>query len=124
MITPQQILIGSVVVLVGLFIYFAGNVENPAQLEPGAAINIDTDGSLMSVDLVQLDLNQSQSLTGDPTAQIKRVEYRINGENWTSYVLNGSRSVWIPLDPVNVTSFEVMALRGDTLVQYEVFDDR
>ena len=120
MITPQHILIGSVVVLVGLFIYFAGNVADPAQLEPGAAINIDS--SLMSVDLVQLDLNQSHSLTGDPTAQIKRVEYRINGENWTSHILNGSRSVWIPLDPVNTTSFEVMALRGDTLVQYEVFE--
>ena len=122
MINPQHILICGAVVLVGLLIYFAGNVADPAQLEPGAAINID--GSLMSVDLVKLNLNQNQCLTGDPTAQIKRVEYRINGENWTSYVLNGSRSVWIPLDPVNVTSFEVMALRGDTLVQYEVFNDR
>jgi hypothetical protein len=120
MITPQHILIGCVVVLAGLFIYFAANVDDPAQLEPGAAINIE--GSHMAVDLVKLDLNQSQCLTGDTSAKIKRVEYRINGANWTSYVLNGSSSVWIPLDPGNVTSFEVMALRGDTLVKYEVFE--
>ena len=37
MINPQHILIGSVVVLVGLLFYFAGNVAEPAQLEPGAA---------------------------------------------------------------------------------------
>ena len=117
-LNPLQIVIVVILIIVGLFLLLPGmNQDNGADLEPGASIIVQ--GSIMTVDLVKLDLGEGSVLNGDLSADIKRVEYRINGGDWISNVVNGS--MWIPLDAANVTSFEVMGLRGDTLVNYMTY---
>ena len=115
MISPQQAFVAVALIILGLFIFYTVNVDEADNgLEPGASIIVQ--GSTMTVDLVKLDLGEGTVLNGDQSADIKRVEYRINDGEWISSVVNGS--MWIPLDAANVTSFEVMGLRGDTLVSY------
>lgn len=116
MINPQIIAVFAVVIILGGLIY-ALDGEPEDVLVPGASINID--GSSMVVDLVELEMGVEKQLIGADD-EIKRIEYRIDGGNWSVVVLDGMESVWIPLD-TNVTSLEVMALRGDTLVRYDVF---
>lgn len=114
-LNPQQMVIVVILIIVGLFLLLPGmNQDNGADLEPGASIIVQ--GATMTVDLVKLDLGEGTVLNGDQSADIKRVEYRINDGEWISSVVNGS--MWIPLDAANVTSFEVMGLRGDTLISY------
>ena len=114
-LNPQQMVIVVILIIVGLLLSFPGmNQDNGADLEPGASITVQ--GATMTVDMVKLDLSEGTVLNGDLSADIKRVEYRINDGDWISNVVNGS--MWIPLDAANVTSFEVMGLRGDTLVSY------
>ncbi len=116
MINPQIAAVFVVVIILGGLIYVLDDKPDDV-LIPGASINID--GSSMTVDLVELDMVPEKQLIGSGV-DIKRVEYRIDGGNWSVVVLDGLKSVWIPLD-TNVTGLEVMALRGDTLVRYDVF---
>ena len=103
------------IILGGLIYVLDGEPDDV--LVPGASINID--GSSMVVDLVELEMGPEKQLIG-ADVDIKRIEYRIDGGNWSVVVLDGLRSVWVPLD-TNCTSLEVMGLRGDTLVRYDVF---
>ena len=115
-INPQIAAVFVVVIILGGLIYVLDDKPDDV-LIPGASINID--GSSMTVDLVELDMVPEKQLIGSGV-DIKRVEYRIDGGNWSVVVLDGLKSIWIPLD-TNVTGLEVMALRGDTLVRYDVF---
>lgn len=116
MINPQIAAVLAVVIVLGGLVYFLDD-EPDDVLIPGASVNID--GSSMSVDLVKLDMVPKKQLIG-ADVEIKRIEYRVDGGNWSVVVLDDIKSVWVPLD-TNVTSFEIMALRGDTLVKYDVF---
>ena len=119
MISPQQAFVAVALIIFGLFIFYTVNVDEADNgLEPGASITVQ--GATMTVYLIKLDLSEGAVLKGDQSADIKRVEYRINGGDWVGNVINSS--MWIPLDAANVTSFEVMGLRGDTLVVYSIYE--
>jgi len=115
-INPQIAAVFVVVIILGGLIYVLDDKPEDV-LVPGASINID--GSSMSVDLVELDMGPEKQLIG-ADVDIKRIEYRIDGGNWSVFVLDDLKSLWIPLN-TNVTGLEIMALRGDTLVRYDVF---
>jgi len=115
-INPQVAAVFAVVIILGGLIYVLDG-EPEDVLVPGASISID--GSSMGIDLVELEMGAEKQLIG-ADVEIKRIEYRIDGGNWSVVVLDGLKNVWIPLD-TNVTSLEVMALRGDALVRYDVF---
>ena len=116
MINPQIAAVFVVVIILGGLIYVLDDKPDDV-LIPGASINID--GSSMTVDLVELDMGPEKQLIG-ADVEIKRIEYRIDEGNWSVVVLDDLKSIWIPLD-TNVTGLEIMALRGDTLVSYEIF---
>lgn len=122
MIDPRMMIVAVVVLVLGLLFFGVGSLETAPDMEPGAAVSVYE--SEMDVKLIMLDLERTQNLHGDESTEIKRIEYRVDSGPWNAHVLNGSTNLWIPLCPYNTTSLEVMGLRGDTLVEYEVFGVR